>query len=103
MNMPVVKNSLEITSCPPYHYRLSSVQYRPTYAPHFLWEGLLVAHDLSVVVDGVELAGLDEEGDVARLERREHPGDVRNVDLARAELDLHEENGQIFNSAASLI
>ena len=73
-----------------------------TYAPHLLREGLLVAHDLSVVVDGVELAGLDEEGDVARLERREHPGDVRNVNLARAELDLREENGPIINSAASL-
>ena len=78
------------------------IDHTPRYAPHFPREGLLVAHDLPVVVDGVELAGLDEEGDVARLERREHPGDVRNVDLAAAELDLDGEKEVIYELCSTI-
>ena len=51
-------------------------------------ERFVVAHDLAVVFDGVELVRVHEERHVARLERREHPGNVWHVNVARPELDL---------------
>ena len=57
-------------------------------SPQGVMQRFVVAHDLAVVFDGVELVRVHEERHVARLERREHPGNVWHVNVARPELDL---------------
>ena len=59
-------------------------------------ERFVVAHDLAVVFDGVELVRVHEERHVARLERREHAGDVGHVHVARPELDLEDRGKEQF-------
>ena len=60
----------------------------PVPDPHV--HGLVVSHDLAVVLDPRELAGVDKEWDVVGLERREHARKLRDLNVGRPELELKE-------------
>ena len=66
----------------------------PVPDPHV--HGLVVSHDLAVVLDPRELAGVDKEGDVVGLERREHGRELGDLHVGRTELKLWERDEFLF-------
>ena len=63
----------------------------------------VVTHYFPVVLGIVELVHLDEEGNVAGLEGREHPGYVWNVNVAHSKFNLFWPHKQVVDMGGIFI